>query len=210
MVITMEIKNVIFDMGNVLIYFTPELYIKQQGVSEEEEKLLLREVFRRMEWVQLDHGTITEEEAVESICRRVPSHLRGVVEELVFRWWARPLSPVPGMKELAAELKGLGLRLYLLSNASTQQCKYHDRIPGTEYFDGRIVSAECRLIKPQREIYQLLLDTYGLCAKECLFIDDSPLNVEGACCAGIKGIIFDDDLPRLRRELREAGVMVHM
>ena len=63
MVITMEIKNVIFDMGNVLIYFTPELYIKQQGVSEEEEKLLLREVFRRMEWVQLDHGTITEEEA---------------------------------------------------------------------------------------------------------------------------------------------------
>ena len=96
----MEIKNVIFDMGNVLIYFTPELYITQQGVSEEEEKLLLREVFRRMEWVQLDHGTITEEEAVESICRRVPSHLRGVVEELVFRWWARPLSPVPGMKEL--------------------------------------------------------------------------------------------------------------
>lgn len=64
------------------------------------------------------------------------------------------------------------------------------------------------MLKPQREIYQLLLDTYGLQAEECLFIDDSPLNVEGACCAGIRGIVFDGDLPRLRRELREAGVMV--
>lgn len=205
----MGMKNVIFDMGNVLIYFQPELYIKELGVSEEDERLLRREVFGRMEWVQLDHGTITEEEAVESICRRVPPHLKGAVEELVFRWWARPLSPVPGMKELVAEIKALGFKIYLLSNANIQQRQYHDRIPGTEYFDGRIVSAECRLLKPQREIYQLLLDTYGLCAQECLFIDDSPLNVEGAYCAGIRGIVFDDDLPYLRRELRAAGIMVH-
>ncbi len=196
------IKNVIFDMGNVLIYFKPELYIQQLGVAEEDRGILLREVFRQVEWVRLDHGTITEAEAVESICRRVPPRLRQAVEELVFRWWARPLSPVPGMKELAAELKALGLKLYLLSNASIQQCKYHDRIPGTEYFDGRIVSAEHKLIKPQREIYQLLLDTYGLQAEECLFIDDSPLNVEGAYCVGIRGIVFDGDLPRLRRELQ--------
>lgn len=202
------IKNVIFDMGQVLIYFSPELYISQLGVTAKEGEILLREVFKRVEWVQLDHGTITEDDAVASICRRVPPHLRKAVEELVYRWWARPLNPVPGMKELIAELKGMGYRLYLLSNANIQQCRYHDRIPGTEYFDGRIVSAECKLIKPQREIYQLLLDTYGLKAEECLFIDDSPLNVEGACCVRIRGIVFDDDLPRLRRELREAGVMV--
>lgn len=204
------IKNIIFDMGQVLIYFSPELYIKRLGVPEEDCGLLLREVFRRMEWVQLDHGTITEAEAVESICRRVPSRLHKAVEELVFRWWARPLNPVPGMKELIAEIKSKGCGIYLLSNANIQQCKYHDQIPGTEYFDGRIVSAECKLLKPQKEIYQLLLDTYGLQARECLFIDDSPLNVEGAYCAGIRGIVFDDDIPRLRRELREAGIMVNL
>ncbi|MCM1058019.1 MAG: HAD family phosphatase [Firmicutes bacterium] len=202
------IKNVIFDMGQVLIYFSPESYIARLGVSAEDGEILLREVFRRVEWVRLDHGTITEAEAVEAICRRVSDRLHRAVEELVYRWWDRPLNPVPGMKELVAELKGLGCRIYLLSNANIQQRKYHDRIPGTEYFDGRIVSAECKLIKPQREIYQLLLDAYGLSAEECLFIDDSPLNVEGAYCAGIRGIVFDDDLPRLRRELREAGVMV--
>ena len=204
------IKNVIFDMGQVLIYFSPDLYIERLGVSREDSEVLLREVFRRVEWVQLDHGTITEAEAVESICRRVSPHLHKAVEELVFRWWARPLNPVPGMKELVAEIKNKGCGIYLLSNANIQQCRYHDRIPGTEYFDGRIVSAECKLIKPQREIYQLLLDTYGLQAQECLFIDDSPLNVEGAYCAGIRGIVFDDDIPRLRRELREAGVMVKL
>lgn len=202
------IKNVIFDMGNVLIYFLPELYIEQLGVKEEDSEILLREVFRRVEWVRLDHGTITEAEAVESICRRVPSRLHKAVEDLVFRWWARPLSPVPGMKELLAELKELGFKLYLLSNASIQQCKYHNRIPGAEYLDGRIVSAEHKLLKPQKEIYQLLLETYGLQAEECLFVDDSPLNVEGAYCAGIRGIVFDGDLPRLRSELREAGINV--
>ncbi len=203
------IRNIIFDMGQVLIYFSPELYINRLGVPEEDGEILLREVFRRVEWVRLDHGTISEAEAVEAICRRVPPRLHKAVEELVFRWWARPLNPVPGMKELVAEIKELGYGIYLLSNANIQQCKYHDRIPGTEYFDGRIVSAECKLIKPQREIYQLLLDTYNLQAQECLFIDDSPLNVEGAYCAGIRGIVFDDDLPRLRQELREAGVMVN-
>lgn len=202
------IKNVIFDMGNVLIYFLPELYIEQLGVKEEDSGILLREVFRRVEWVRLDHGTITEAEAVESICRRVPPRLHKAVEDLVFRWWARPLSPVPGMKELLAELKEKGFKLYLLSNASIQQCKYHDRIPGAEYLDGRIVSAEHKLLKPQKEIYQLLLETYGLQAEECLFVDDSPLNVEGAYCAGIRGIVFDGDLPRLRSELREAGINV--
>ncbi len=202
------IRNVIFDMGQVLIHFSPELYIERLGISGEDGGILLREVFRRVEWVQLDHGTVTEAEAVRSICRRVPPRLHQAVEELVFRWWDRPLDPVPGMKELIAEIKEAGYRIYLLSNANIQQIMYHDRIPGTEYFDGRIVSAECGLLKPQREIYRLLLDTYSLRAEECLFIDDSPLNVEGAYCAGIRGIVFDDDVPRLRRELREAGVMV--
>ena len=195
-------------MGQVLIHFCPELYIERLGANEEDSKLLLREVFRRVEWVQLDHGTISEEDAVTSINKRVPERLHRQVEELVFRWWARPMVPVTGMEELLAELKQAGYKLYLLSNASVQQIKYHDRVPGTQYLDGRIVSAEHKLLKPQREIYQLLLDTYGLRAEECVFVDDSPANVEAACCAGIHGIVFDEDVPRLRRELKELGVKV--
>lgn len=204
----MEIRNVIFDMGEVLTHFRPRRYIERLGVSEEDAEALLREVFRRVEWVRLDRGIITEEEAVESICRRLPAHLHEAAGELVFRWWTGPLDPVPGMKELVAEVKSLGLGAYLLSNASIRQCKYHDRIPGTEYLDGRIVSAECKLVKPQLEIYRLLLDTYCLKAEECLFIDDSPINVEAAVCAGLRGIVFDGDVPRLRGELREAGIPV--
>lgn len=204
------IKNVVFDMGQVLIHFCPELYIERLGVNEEDSRLLLREVFRRVEWVQLDHGTISEEDAVKSINKRVPERLHRQVEELVLRWWARPMVPVAGMEELVAELKQAGYKLYLLSNASVQQIKYHDRVPGTQYLDGRIVSAEHKLLKPERAIYQLLLDTYGLKAEECAFIDDSPANVEAACCMGIHGIVFDEDVPRLRRELKELGVEVQI
>lgn len=200
------IRNIIFDMGQVLLFFNPEMYIESLGINGEDSNILLREVFRKMEWVQLDHGTITEEEAVRAICRRVPERLCGAVGELVFSWWKRPIVPVPGMEALMRELKEAGYKLYLLSNASVQQIRYHDRIPGTQYLDGRIVSAEWKQIKPQPEIYKTLLDTYGLKAEECVFIDDSAVNVEAAYCMGIQGIVFDGDASRLRNELKTLGV----
>ncbi len=202
------IQNIIFDMGQVLLYFNPGMYIESLGISGEDSDILLREVFRKMEWVQLDHGTITEEEAVKAICKRVPGRLYGAVEELVFFWWKRPIVPVPGMEALMKELKEAGYKLYLLSNASVQQIRYHDRIPGTQYLDGRIVSAEWKQIKPQPEIYKTLLDTYSLKAEECVFIDDSAVNVEAAYCMGIHGIVFDDDVSRLKSGLRALGVAV--
>ena len=78
----------------------------------------MREVFRDREWVQLDRGTLTEEEALELICKRLPERLHGAAEELVCGWWKRPLLPVPGMAELIAGLKQAGYGIYLLSNAS--------------------------------------------------------------------------------------------
>lgn len=199
------IKNIIFDMGQVLIRFTPDLFLDEMGYAGEDKETLLREVFRKVEWVQLDHGTITEEEAVKSVCRRVPERLHKAVEDLIYRWWEHPLVPVPGMAALMQELKQAGYRLYLLSNASVQQIKYHDRIPGTEYLDGRVVSAECKLIKPGHEIYRYLLDRYQLEACECVFIDDAPANVEAALCVGIHGILFENT-EKLRQDLRESNI----
>lgn len=200
------IKNIIFDMGQVLMHFRPVLFIERLGIAGPDKELLLREVFGGVEWVQLDHGTVSEEEAVQSVCKRVPEHLHGAVRELICHWWQGPLCPVPGMAELMKELKEAGYHLYLLSNASLQQAKYHDRIPGAEYLDGRLVSAECGLMKPQHEIYRLLLDTYKLAAEESIFIDDVPMNVEAAVCVGIHGIVFADDVARLRGELLAEGV----
>ena len=83
---------------------------------------------------------------------------------------------------------------------------YFDRIPGSECFDGRIVSADWKLLKPQPEIYETLLREFRLKPEECFFIDDLSVNVEGARRAGLDGAVFFGDIPRLRRELIAAGV----
>ncbi len=202
------IRNIIFDMGQVLIYFRPEVFLDRLEVPEADRPVLLREVFREVEWVQLDRGSITEEDAVRAMCARLPERLHGYVRELVFHWWQRPLLPVAGMAELIAELKELDYKIYLLSNAGVCLRKYFSRIPGSEYFDGRIVSSDWLQLKPEREIYQTLFREYALKPEECFFIDDLNINIEGARFAGMNGTVFRDDVARLRRELNAAGVPV--
>ena len=201
------IRNIIFDMGNVLIYWRPEAFVERMGVPEEDRPQLLSEVFGRVEWVQLDGGLISFEDAAAAMCRRLPERLHAAARELVFDWWRRPLFPVEGMAGLIRELKSLGYGIYLLSNASVDLPKYFDRIPGSECFDGRIVSAEWKLLKPQPEIYKVLLREYGLKAEECFFTDDLKINIEAAIHEGMSGTVFCGETD-LRRELIRAGIPV--
>ncbi len=202
------IRNIVFDMGQVLIHFNPDVYIDRLGVPEADRPLLRREVFFDIEWTQLDRGCVSEEEAAASICRRLPERLHGYVRSLVFDWWKGPRMPVPGMAELIAEVKALGYGVYLLSNAGVCLHQYFQRIPGSQYFDGKIISSDRLQLKPEREIFQTLFRAYALKPEECFFIDDLFINIEAARFAGMPGTIFRDDLSRLRRDLNAAGVAV--
>lgn len=201
------VKNILFDMGNVLIRFDRNLFLDRLDLSESDRRLLLREVFLSVEWVQMDRGTKTEATALESMCRRLPEHLHAAAEELVFRWDV-PILPVEGMYELVEELKEKGFGIYLLSNASVRQHDYWPRIPASRFFDGKLISADEKVIKPQPEIYRRCLQRFGLKAEECFFVDDVAGNIEGALCCGIPGAVFHNDVPLLRRALRAAGVDV--
>lgn len=203
----MSTRNVIFDMGQVLIHWQPDMLLTGFDISPEDNRILLTEMFRSVEWMQLDHGTIREEKAVEQICSRVPSHLHQCVKTIVTAWWTVVLTPVPGMAQLVADLKGKGYGLYLLSNAAVNLRQYFFRIPGSEYFDGIMVSAEEKLVKPQYGIYERLYERFGLEPSECFFIDDSPANIEAAMCTGMPGTVFHGNVERLRRELTEAGIL---
>lgn len=201
------IKNIVFDMGGVLIHYQPLEIISHLRLPPEDEKMIYREVFRTVEWVQMDRGVASEEEAALAMGRRLPERLHGALRQ-VMRWWELELRPMEGMAELLAELKGMGYGIYLLSNASVRQPEYFDRIPGSQYFDGKIVSAFYKLLKPQHEIFELLLREFSLRAGECFFVDDNHENVESAVFNGFSGAVFDGDVPRLRRQLNEAGVLV--
>lgn len=200
------IKNIIFDMGGVLLRFEPEYFIARLGITGPDADLLRREVFRSADWVRMDRGTLTDEEGVRSICTRLPSHLHAAAAELICRWEHPEILPMDGMAELIGELKAAGYGIYLLSNAFTRQHEYWPRIPGSEYFDDTLISADVKLVKPQREIYELALEKFGAKGEECVFIDDLPSNVEMAENCGICGIVFHGDAGILREDLRRIGI----
>jgi putative hydrolase of the HAD superfamily len=62
------------------------------------------------------------------------------------------------------------------------------------------------MVKPMPEIYEAFFKKFSLNREECFFIDDSPANVEASLYVGMPGAVFHNDIRRLRRELRAAGV----
>ncbi len=201
------IKNIVFDMGNVVIRFDPDAFIERFGVSGEDKKTLLLEIFRSPEWVMMDRGRLTDEQCADVLCPRVPEHLRDVARKLI-ALWDRPIIEIEGIYPLIEELKGLGYSIYLLSNASCRQPDYWQRVPAAKFFDGTLISYSVKLIKPMPEIYEKFFETFGLRREECFFIDDSPANIEAGLYVGMPGVVFHNDIKRLRRQLRAAGVMV--
>ena len=201
------IRNIVFDMGNVMIYFNKKIFLDRAGVSGEDRTLLERVVFDSLEWARLDRGSLLEPEAEKLMCARLPERLHGYVHDFVYDW-DKPLLPVRDMAPLVRELKAKGYGIYLLSNAASRQHDYWPDIPGSECFDGTLISADERLTKPEKEIYELFLERFGLCPDECVFIDDNTMNAEGAFRCGMHPIVFHDDVDELRARLREEGVEV--
>ena len=116
--------------------------------------------------------------------------------------------PIEGMADLVRDCRAAGLGIYLLSNASVRQPEYWPRIPGSEFFEGTFVSAFYRCLKPSTEIFHRALEKFSLKAEECLFVDDTRANAEGAIAAGLMGFHFQGDAEALRKEIRKLGAEV--
>jgi len=200
------IRNIVFDMGRVMIRFEPETFMDRAGVQDPGDRKLIRnELFRSVEWAQMDEGTLTEETAWTTVSRRFPERLQETVRELLFNW-AFPTEQVPGMEDLVRRLKEAGYGIWLLSNASAMQPVYWREVPASRYFDGTLISCHVRVVKPSREIYRIFTDRFSLKPEECLFIDDAPANVAGAIACGWQGIVFHGDADELERKLAASGI----
>ena len=110
------------------------------------------------------------------------------------------------MLELLQALKAKGYRLYLLSNAATRQPIYWARAEASKLMDGTLISAEVKLLKPDPQIYRTFLRKFALRPEECVFIDDTPINVEGALYENMAGIVFNMDVAALAESLHALGV----
>ena len=184
------IKNFILDMGQILVDFDPRAFTDRYDISEEDKDLLVNEIFQgNANWSLADWGYITEADAAERACEKLPERLHGIAREVATRWWD-PIIPIKGMADVVRRLKEAGYGLYLLSNAGSAHNTYWPTVPGSEYFDGVVASANEKLVKPQPEIYRLCLERFGLKAEECLFVDDREINLAGAEVCGIRTLRF--------------------
>lgn len=201
------IRNIVFDMGNVLIRFDPELFLSRYPVSEKEKEILRNRVFRTVEWAMMDRGVLDEAQAKKHILPELPDRLQSIACDLIDRW-EEPLVPVDGMMDLLRELKKNQYKLYLLSNAGLRYHTYWKNVEASQLMDGTMISADVKLLKPDPQIYELLLKEFALKPEECVFIDDTPINVEGAVYMHMEGIVFNLDVNELREKLRVLGVRI--
>lgn len=196
-----EIKNIILDMGNVLIDFKPENALEKYFPDECESELVRKELFEGPEWIQGDLGQITNGQRYDGVSKRVPERLYGRLKECVEGWQYCSLSSHPGAEEFLKAMEAQGRKLFVLSNACDKFHSYFPRYYDLAQFDGIVVSADVKMIKPDVKIYENMLDNFGLKASECLFIDDRAENVVGAIEAGMQAVTFDGDFDKIRRYL---------
>lgn len=156
------LTTILCDMGNVLLRYEPETFLDRYQVHDPQDRDLLRqEIFDSPLWPKMDWGELDEAGLESQVLPRLPERLHAVAHNLIFHW-DEPVLPIPGMAPFLQDCKDAGLRLYLLSNASLRQPAYWPRVPGSSLFDGGIVSAFYRCVKPSPEIYHLALEKFRL------------------------------------------------
>ena len=201
------IKNIIFDMGNVLIDFSPMRYVGELHLSDkDEEEKIFKAAYMNFKSIYMDYGKITEEEFVDHVVKGIGEEYRDKIKALILNW-TDYLSPIDGMEELVKELKDKGYKIYLLSNAGFTQHNYWEKIPASKYFDGKVVSCDVGEVKPFPGIYEALYKKFDIKPEESFFIDDLIINIFGANRTGMDGYVFTGSVDDLRAEFKKKGIL---
>lgn len=195
MLYTHMIKNVVFDIGNVLLKYNPLDFLYEMIPEEQLVNRIYEEVFRSREWLMLDRGVITRDEAINVMCNRDMGN--SSIIKKVMEGWQEILKPIDGTVNILYELKKSGYKVFYLSNFHHLAHEYIlKKYEFFNVFDGSVLSYKEKLLKPERDIYMKLSEAYGIKPEESVFIDDMPENIEGAEEVGLNAIQFinPDDL----------------
>lgn len=185
----MAIKTVIFDIGNVLADFCWEKFYKSFGYSDEIFQRLAKATVYDDMWNQFDKGVLSEEDMMNVFIRNDP----GIEQEIrtIFRNINGTIEVYDYTHDWIHELQGRGYQVLILSNFS-EKCyrECGSKMDFVKEADGAVISYIEKKIKPDDEIYELILERYHLKPEECVFLDDKPENVAAAEKFGIHGIVF--------------------
>lgn len=198
------IRNVIFDVGCVLVDFDWKSYVDKFNFPEEKRNRIVNATFKSPVWDERDRGLYDEEEYVRQCVELAPEYESDIRE--VMRRTPECIHRMPYAETWVKYLKSRGYNLYILSNYSHYMVEKNKKeMPFLKYMDGVMFSCDVNMLKPEHQIYENLLETFGLKADECVFIDDREENCQGARNVGIQAIQFTG-FRQVTAELEKMGV----
>ncbi len=199
-----NIKNVVFDIGNVVVRWAPLEIVRLTFGNVESPEEKVKSIFQSETWLDLNKGIISESEAKLQYQR-----LLGFSEfdcERLFYYVKQTQILIYGSVELIRRVKAAGYRVFALTDNVHEIVSYlKETYTFWNLFEGATVSAEVGLLKPQPDIYQSLLTQHSLEATQTVFIDDMPYNVEGAKAVGIAAIQFENAV-QCEADLKSLGL----
>ncbi len=198
-------QDIVFDLGAVLIDWNPRYLYRKIFTNEAEMEHFLAEVCPS-EWnIQMDGGEPFAQGCAERI-KLFPNYA-AQIQAYDIRWGEMLGGAIEGTVQLLHELKQKGCRVYALTNWSAEKFPLAQvKFPFLKEFDGIVISGVEKCVKPNPQIYQILLSRYHLQAQNCIFTDDNPANIKGAHALGFDTILFTSP-DNLRAELAKRGVL---
>lgn len=182
-------KNIVFDIGNVLLDFHPQEFLKGLGFEKNIEDRLYKLIFLSDEWKELDRGSIDYEVAEKIFKTKAPDLKKEI--SIVLDKWHEMLVPIEPNVDLLKSLKDYGYNIYYLSNFQKDVYeKMYDKHDFLRIGNGGVISYQVNTLKPDHFIYAILLSKYNLDPSETLFIDDNFDNIEEAKKIGFHSVLF--------------------
>lgn len=183
------VKNVIFDLGGVVIEWNPEGILDSYYADPGVRAIMKQQMFQHPDWLELDRGTMHETELLERLSARTgrpAAELDGLFQAV-----RESLQTKPETVALLEKLHARGVPLYCLSNISADIFAYlRERHAFWNVFRGIVISGAVKMMKPEPEIFHHLLQRYGLAAQETAFVDDNAPNIAAARGLGIHTVWF--------------------
>jgi len=184
------IKNIIFDLGGVVLTWNPKIILKNFTNDKSDIELLTKVIYKSKEWQYLDNGIITRELATKKLSEKLPERLKDTCEKIIYHFQEYQISN-DDICEVIMKLKENGYNIYVLSNTHISVYEDMKKREIGKYFDGYIISALEKVAKPNKEIYLRLFEKFKLNPEECFFIDDREENIEEGKKLKMLGHVLD-------------------
>lgn len=193
------IKNLVFDLGNVLIEWNSEKILTYFEPEKERRQVLRQAIFESGVWHQTDKGELSLKEACEEVLTQLDASYHSAIKNIFYHWY-EVVYVYSDLQERIRLWVAQDYRIYILS--TTCEIFYHIEkaglLPIYPLLSGYILSSEVGVVKPEAEIYQKLLKKYGLNPVESVFIDDIQANLDTAAELGFETILSTSETENIR------------